>query len=115
MLVLVAQLYWTFCDLSGSSVHGVSQAKILELPFPSPEEESNSNLLHCKWILYHLSHQESPQPRIKPKSPVLEGKFSTTGPSEKSHNYYYLKNFISFDNYGEDEFERVRSLGREIN
>ena len=38
MVVLVTQLYWTLCDLSGSSVHGVSQAKILELPFPSPED-----------------------------------------------------------------------------
>ena len=42
MLLLVAKLYPTLCDSkvcspSGSSVHGISQARILsELPFPSP-------------------------------------------------------------------------------
>ena len=27
----------------------------------SQTQESNPGLTHCRWILYHLSHQESPQ------------------------------------------------------
>ena len=34
------------------------------LPFPSqgifPTQGSNPGFLHCRWILYHLSHQGSP-------------------------------------------------------
>ena len=55
------------CGLSGSSVHGILQARILELVaiFFSREgifltQESNLDLLHRKQILYCLSHQESP-------------------------------------------------------
>ena len=39
-----AKLYWTLgdpmdCSLTGSSVHGISQARIMEwLPFPSPRD-----------------------------------------------------------------------------
>ena len=46
------------CSPPGSSVHGILQARILELPFPSPGD--------------------LPNPRIKPASPVspaLEGGF----------------------------------------
>ena len=47
---------------------GISQARILEwLPFPSPgiflTQGWNLVLPHCKWILYRLTHQESPQAR----------------------------------------------------
>ena len=55
---------WT--SLSGSSVHGILQARILEwaaIPFSrgvSLTQRSNSGLLHCRQILYHLSHQRSP-------------------------------------------------------
>ena len=54
------------CSLSGSSVHGILQARILEwdaMPFSRrifPTQRSNLGLLHCRWILYCLSHQESP-------------------------------------------------------
>ena len=52
--------------LPGSSVHGDSPGKntevgchaILQGNFPT--QGSNSGLLHCKRILYRLSHQESP-------------------------------------------------------
>ena len=42
---------------------GILQARILEwvvMPFSRgifPTKESNPGLLHCRWILYHLSHQ----------------------------------------------------------
>ena len=43
--------------LPGSSVHGIAQGRILHwvaIPFSKGE---NPGLLHCKRILYHLSHQ----------------------------------------------------------
>ena len=48
------------CSLPGSSVHGISQRRILEcvaIPFP---RESNPCLPHCRQILYSPSHQGSP-------------------------------------------------------
>ena len=55
----------TFCDpmdcsMLGTSVHETLQARILEwvaIPF---SRGSNLSLLHCRQILYHLSHQGSP-------------------------------------------------------
>ena len=54
------------CSPSGSSVHGILQTRILEwvaIPFSGnlPNPGIKSGLLHCKQILYHLSHQGSPQ------------------------------------------------------
>ena len=70
MLCLVAQSCLTLCDLMdcslpGSSVHGDSLGKntglgchaLLQGIFPS--QGLNPGLLHCRWILYHLSHQGS--------------------------------------------------------
>ena len=62
--MLVAHSCPTLCDpidctLPGSSVHGILQARILEwigILFFS----RSSCLLHCRQILYHLSHQGSP-------------------------------------------------------
>ena len=62
---------WEFrdCGPSGSSVHGVLQARILEwvaIPFSrgsSPPQGSNPGLLQYRQMLYHLSHQGSPFPR----------------------------------------------------
>ena len=51
----------------GSSVHGILQARILEwvaIPFSRgifPTQGLNPGLLHCRQILYRLSHQESLQ------------------------------------------------------
>ena len=42
------------CSLPGSSVPGISQAKILEW---SCHFLLASGLLHCRWVLYRLSHQ----------------------------------------------------------
>ena len=70
--VLVAQLCLTLCnpiDCSppGSSIHGDSPVKNTEVGFHAllqgifPTQGSNPGLLHCRWILYHLSHQGSPR------------------------------------------------------
>ena len=64
----VTQLFLTCCnpmDWSppGSSVHGILQTRILEKGSCSllqgifPIQESNPGLLHCRQILYCLSHQ----------------------------------------------------------
>ena len=71
MLCLVVQLCPTLCDsmdcsLPGSSVHADSPGKntgvgchaLLQGIFPT--QGSNQGLLHCRRILYHLSHQGSP-------------------------------------------------------
>ena len=53
------------CRPPGSSVHGIIQARILKwvtIPFSSgivPTQGSNLGPLHCRKILYHLSHQGS--------------------------------------------------------
>ena len=49
----------------GSTVHELLQARILEwIVFPFSRESSQSRdqncLLHCRWILYCLSHHGSP-------------------------------------------------------
>ena len=66
---LVAQLRLTLCDPMdcsppGSSVHGISQARILEWVAISFSSGSSwprdwTCLLPCRWILYCLSHQGS--------------------------------------------------------
>ena len=64
--VLVTQLCLTLydpmdCSPPDSSVHGILQARILQwgaIPF---SQRSNLGLLHCRQILYHLSHQGSPK------------------------------------------------------
>ena len=69
---LIAQCCLTLCDpmlcsLPGSSVHGDSPGKntgmgchaVLQGIFPT--QGSNPGLLHCRLILYQLSHQESPR------------------------------------------------------
>ena len=52
------------CSLPGSSVHGILQARILEwVAIPQgifPTRGSNPGFLHCREILYPLSHQGSP-------------------------------------------------------
>ena len=69
--MLVTQSYPTFCDpmgasLPGSSVHGILQARLLEgvaISFSRgifPTQGLNPDL-HCRQILYHLSHQGSRQ------------------------------------------------------
>ena len=53
------------CSPSGSSVHGILQARILEwVAIPLFRGSSQSSdwtwaCLHCRQIIYHLSHQGS--------------------------------------------------------
>ena len=54
------------CSLPGSSVHGIFQARVLEWaaissPGDLPDQELNLGLPHCRQMLYHLSHQGSPE------------------------------------------------------
>ena len=69
--VLVIQLCLTLCDPTdcsspGSSVHGILQARILEwgaIPFSRVSSQPRDRTwayLHCRQILYSLSHQGSP-------------------------------------------------------
>ena len=71
VLYLVAQSCLTLCDsmdwsLPASSIHGGSAGTntgvgcyaLLQGIFPT--QGSNPGLPHCRWILYHLSHQGTP-------------------------------------------------------
>ena len=99
VLCLVAQSCATLCNPTdcsppGSSVHGDSPGKntgvvchaLLQGIFLT--QGLKPHLFHCRQILYHLSHQESPRilewvaypfsrgsfwPGIKPGSPALQG------------------------------------------
>ena len=54
------------CSPPGSSVHGISQARVLEWGSHSllqgifPTQGSNPGLLHCRQILEHLDYQRRP-------------------------------------------------------
>ena len=52
------------CSLPGSTVHGISQERILEWVAISfsrgSSQELNLCLLHCRWTLYHLATREIP-------------------------------------------------------
>ena len=91
-MCLVTQSCPTLCNLidcspPGASVHGDSPGKntgmgwhaLLQGIFPT--RGSNPGLLHCGWILFHLSHQGSPRilewvaypdPEIEPGCPALQ-------------------------------------------
>ena len=57
------------CSLPDSSVHGIFQARVLEWVAISfsrgifPTQGSNLGFLHCRQMLYHLSHRGSHLPR----------------------------------------------------
>ena len=94
VLCLVAQSCPTHCNpmdhsLPGSSVHGVSPGKntgvgchaLLQGIFPT--QGSNPGLLHCRRILYHLSHQGRPKPSFL--QPVPWGARAASKTSECPH------------------------------
>ena len=71
----VAQLCPTLCDpvdcnLQGSTVHGILQARVLE------------------WVAIVFS-RGLPNPGIEPGSPALEAGALTSGPPGKPHIYIY--------------------------
>ena len=75
MKVKVTQSCPTLCNPMDYTIHGILQARILEwVPFPNtgvgslsllqgifPTQGSNPGLLHCRWILFQLSHKGSPR------------------------------------------------------
>ena len=70
--VKVAQSCLTLCDSMDCIVHGILQARILEwVAFSRGSSQprdwtqvSNPGLMHCRWILYQLSHKGSPRIRV---------------------------------------------------
>ena len=55
------------CSPPGTSVHGISQERYWSrLPFPSPGDLPDLGLLHCRQILYRLSHRGSPFTPLPP-------------------------------------------------
>ena len=65
--VKVAQSCPTLCNPMDYTVHGILQARVLEwvascslLQGIFPTQGSNPGLLHCRRILYQLSHKGSP-------------------------------------------------------
>ena len=92
VLCLVTQSCLTLCnprDCSppGSSVHGDSLGKntgagchaLLQRIFPI--QGLNPGLPHCRWILYHLSHQGSPGMLERVAYAFSRGIFPTQGSS----------------------------------
>ena len=70
----VAQSCPTVCDLMDYTVHGILQARILEwVAFPFSRAFPNPGLLHCRQILYQLSHKGSQREwgRVKPSITIL--------------------------------------------
>ena len=76
MKVKVAQSCPTLCDPtdyiytpwdSPGQNTGVGSLFLLQGIFPT--QGSNPDLLHCRWILYQLSHQESP-PKVVYNKPT---------------------------------------------
>ena len=60
----VAKLHPNLCSPLDYTVHGILQARILEwvlslLQGNFPNQGSNPDLLHCRHILYQLSHKGS--------------------------------------------------------
>ena len=57
----------TDCSLPGSSVRGISQARILTMAYCAllqgifPTQAFNPGLPHFRWIHYHLSHPGKPK------------------------------------------------------
>ena len=94
----------TVCDPMDYTVHGILQARTLEWVSLSllqgifPTQGSNPGLLHCRRILYQLSHQGSPrilewmafplstgssQPRNRTSVPCTAGGFFTSWDTRK--------------------------------
>ena len=96
--VLVAQWWPTLCNPMdwgppGSSVHGILHARIPECVAisvsrgsPQPRDQTPISCVSCigRWILYHLSHQWSPQTEPMPGG----GRDQTRGLIHAKHVLY---------------------------
>ena len=106
--VKVAQSCSTLCDPMDPmdcTVHGILQVRNIGLGSLSllqgifPTHGSNPHLLHCRQILYQLSHKGSPRmipssaylpdPGIKPESPALRADSWPTELSGKPRPFRY--------------------------
>ena len=117
------------CSPPGSSVHGILQVKnmgvachaLLQGIFPT--QGSNPGLLHCRRILYHLSHQGSPrilewvtypffrgssQPRDWTRVSSIAGGFLTSWATREAPKTEYI---LSIMNYSELKKHLVRHYG----
>ena len=102
------------CSLPGSSVHEDSLGKNTGVgchgPFQGifPIQGSDPGLPHCRWILYHLWHQESPiilewvaypfsrgssQPRNRTGDSCTVGRFFTSWATREALKAHYLNLF----------------------
>ena len=107
--VKVAQSCPTLCNPMDYTVHGILQARILEwvaIPFSRgifPTQGMNPGLLHCRQILYQLSHEGSPriqewvgypfsrgssQPRSWTRVSSIAGGFLTNWVIREAHHKY---------------------------
>ena len=96
------------CSLPGSSVmdsSGKNTGMVCHflLQYIFPTQGSNPSLPHCKWILYHLTHQGSPrilesvaypfsrvssQPRNQIRVSCIAGRFFTSWDSREDYGNY---------------------------
>ena len=102
------------CSPPGSLVHGDSPGKNIGLGCHAllqgifPTQGSNTDLLHCRWILYHLSYQGSPRilewvvypfsrGTSKPRNWIgcIAGGFLTSWTTRKAYYMSYLGEIIS--------------------
>ena len=74
-----------YCSWPGSSIHGIFQSRILDLPFPSPGDLTqglNPGLPHCRQMLYWVASPFSrnfPYPVFEPRFLALQ---ADSSPSE---------------------------------
>ena len=74
----VVQSCPTLCDPMDYTIHGILQARILEwiaVPFSRgifPTQGSNPGFLHCRRILYQLSHQVRGGPHFYVEALVVQ-------------------------------------------
>ena len=101
------------CSPQGSSVHGDSQARILEwVGMPSsrrifPTQGSNPGLLHCRWILYHLSNQGGPRSLF-----LLQGIFPTQESNQGLLHCRWILYLLSYQEspFFQSDFSKLQML-----
>ena len=115
MTAQVTQLCPTLCDSMDYIVYGILKARMLEwvaIPFSRgifPNQGSNPDLLHCRWILYQLRHKGSPRilewvdhpfprgssrPRNWTRVSCIAGKFFTSWATWEVHIYSAHRCFL---------------------
>ena len=117
------------CSPPGSSVHWDSPGKNTGVCFHAllqgifPTQRSNPGVLHCRWILYHLSHQGSLRilewvgypfsrgsswPRNQTRVSCITGRFLTSWATREAH---LVSNTNQKGNFW-GEFGKIKTGGR---